>query len=171
MSLIILEGNECCFKTTVAEKLSEQLSLPVVKGSTFEFSKCTNEELFNRFKELTELDNVIIDRFIYSNRVYATLYEDYAILSKEQREIIEQIIDNKTTVYYLYADSQIIESRIKERGDDYVVPEMVSKINNTYDETMTESNLKVVAYDTNDWSSDEIVEDIVKDYNLSFIAY
>jgi thymidylate kinase len=162
--LIILEGNECCFKTTVAEKLSKQLKIPVVKGSTFEFSKCTNEELFGRFKGLTELDNVIIDRFIYSNRVYATLYEDYAILSGEQREEIERLINQKATVYFLFADDQVIESRIKQRGDDYVVPDMVSKINDTYDSTMVESRLKVVAYDTNDWSSAEIVEDIVKEY-------
>lgn len=162
--LIILEGNECCFKTTVAEKLSNQLNIPVVKGSTFEFSKCTIEELFERFKGLTELDNVIIDRFIYSNRVYASLYEDYAILTSEQREEIEHLIHNKSTVYYLFADDKVIESRIRQRGDDYVVPEMVSKINDTYDSTMIEAKLKVVAYDTNDWSSNEIVEGIIKDY-------
>jgi thymidylate kinase len=158
--LIILEGNECCFKTTVAEKLSKQLNLPVVKGSTFEFSKCTNKELFERFKSLTELDNVIIDRFIYSNRVYATLYEDYAILTDEQRQEIEDRIKQKSTVYFLFADDKVIENRIKERGDDYVVPEMVHKINDLYDVTMSQSNLRVVAYDTNDWSSDEIVGDI-----------
>jgi thymidylate kinase len=162
--LIILEGNECCFKTTVAEKLSKQLNLPVVKGSTFEFSKCTNEELFERFKSLTELDNVIIDRFIYSNRVYATLYEDYAILTDEQRQEIEDRIKQKATVYFLFADDKVIENRIKERGDDYVVPEMVHKINDMYDVTMSQSSLRVVAYDTNDWSSDEIVKDIVKDW-------
>jgi thymidylate kinase len=162
--LIILEGNECNYKTTVAEKLSKQLHIPVVKGSTFEFSKCTNEELFERFRSLTELDNVIIDRFIYSNKVYATLYKDYAILTDDQREEIERLIQRKATVYYLFADSEIIESRIKERGDDYVVTAMVSKINSQYDITMVKSNLKVVAFDTNDWSSDEIVKDIVKDY-------
>jgi thymidylate kinase len=162
--LIIIEGSDCNYKTTVAEKLSKQLNIPVVKGSTFEFSKCTNEELFERFRSLTELDNVIIDRFIYSNKVYATLYKDYAILTNEQRNEIERLIQHKAVVYYLFADSKIIESRIKERGDDYVVTSMVSKINSQYDITMVKSNLKVIAFDTNDWSSDEIVKDIVKDY-------
>lgn len=160
--LIILEGNECCFKTTVAEKLSKQLNIPVVKGSSFELANCINEELFAHFKKVAELDNVIIDRFIYSNRVYATLYEDYAILTDQQREEIERLIKHKAEVYYLFADDKVIELRIKQRGDDYVVPEMVSKINNLYDTTMVESNLKIVAYDTNNWSSDEIVLDIVK---------
>jgi thymidylate kinase len=162
--LIILEGNECNFKTTVAEKLSKELNLPVVKGSTFEFSKCTNEELMERFRGLTELDNVIIDRFIYSNRVYATLYEDYAILSDEQRQEIEQLIQHKATIYYLFADDQIIESRIKQRGDDYVIPEMVHKINSEYEIAIIESDLETVGYDTEIWSSDEIVDNIALDY-------
>lgn len=162
--LIILEGNECCFKTTIAEKLSKQLNIPIVKGSTFEFSKCTNEELFERFKKLTELDNVIIDRFIYSNRVYATLYEDYAILTDNQREEIEQLIQHKASVYYLFADDNTIKARIRLRGDDYVVPEMVSKINHIYSKTMTESTLNVIEYDTALWSSDEIVNDIAIEY-------
>jgi thymidylate kinase len=162
--LIILEGNECNYKTTVAEKLSKQLNIPVVKGSSFEYSKCTNEELFARFKELAALDNVIIDRFIYSNRVYATLYEDYAILTNEQRMEIEDIIRHKSTVYYLFADDDIIKERISERGDDYVDVSMVKKINNTYSDTMMDATARITAYDTNDWSSDEIVEEIAGDY-------
>jgi thymidylate kinase len=162
--LIILEGNECCFKTTVAEKLSKKLHIPVVKGSSFEFSKCTNGELFDRFQELSKLENVIVDRFIYSNIVYATLYEDYAILSDDQREEIENLIKHKATVYYLFADNKVIEDRIKERGDDYVVPEKVFEINSMYGNVMGGACLKVVSYDTTDWSSDEIVEDILKDY-------
>jgi thymidylate kinase len=162
---IILEGNECCFKSTVAEKLSKQLNIPVVKGSSFEFSQCTNEQLFDRFKELSELDNVIIDRFLYSNKVYATLYKDYAILSDEQRHEIEDRIKHKVTLYYLFADDNIIEDRIKQRGDDYVVPEMVSKINRTYDDVILHARLKTSAFDTSEWTSDDIVEDIVRDYN------
>ncbi len=167
--LIILEGNECCFKTTVAEKLSKKLNIPVVKGSTFEFSRCTNEELFDRFKSLAELDNVIIDRFIYSNRVYASLYEDFAILNKEQREHIEGLIKHKATLYYLFADDEVIENRIKQRGDEYVVPEMVSKINDTYSDTIMEAGISTVAFDTNDWSSDEIVTELTYEYENNLI--
>jgi cytidylate kinase len=74
--LIILEGNECNFKSTVAEKLSNLIGFNVVKGSSFEMSKTTNEELFNKFNQLSNLNRTIIDRFIYSNLVYASLYKD-----------------------------------------------------------------------------------------------
>jgi len=158
--VIILEGNECCFKSTVAEKLSKKLNLPIVKGSSFELSKCTNEELFQKFKEFTQLDNVIIDRFIYSNYVYATLYEDYSILTDEQRREIEKLMLHKATVYYLFADGDVIKERILERGDDYVDVSMVQNINDTYVDIMLKAGLKTVAYDTNEWNSDEIAEDI-----------
>lgn len=162
--LIILEGNECCFKTTVAEKLSKQLNIPIIKGSSFEFSQCTNEELFKRFKELAELDNVIIDRFIYSNQVYATLYDDFAILTDEQRHYIEDMIRHKSRVYYLFADNEVIEERITQRGDDYVDVSMVKKINEFYSEIMLDAMVRVISYDTNDWNSDEIVEELVGDF-------
>lgn len=162
--LIILEGNECCFKTTIAEKLSKKLNIPVVKGSSFEFSQCTNEQLFERFKELCELDNVIIDRFIYSNRVYATLYEDFAILTDEQRKQIEELIHKKAKVYYLYADEKIIKQRISQRGDDYVNLDMVGKINKEYSGTMLDAGIATVSFDTNEWNSDEITKEIANDF-------
>lgn len=162
--LIILEGNECCFKSTVAEKLSEKLNIPVVKGSSFEFSQCTNKQLFERFKELCELDDVVIDRFIYSNRVYATLYEDFAILNCVQRKHIEELINKKAKVYYLYADSDIIKERISVRGDEYVNLDMVDKINKEYIDTMLDAGINTIAFDTNEWNSDEIAEDIANDF-------
>jgi thymidylate kinase len=163
--LIILEGNECCFKTTIAEKLSKLLNIPVIKGSSFEHSKCTNEELFNKFKEFADLDNVVIDRFIYSNKVYATLYEDFAILSNEQREKIEDLIKKKAKVYYLFADDEIIKARITIRGDEYVNEDEVNAINHEFAQVISDSNLIIQWYDTFEWSSDEIVEEIIKDFN------
>jgi len=164
MTVYILEGNECNFKTTVAEKLSKQMSIPVVKGSSFELSQCSNEALFEHFKQMAQLDNVIIDRFIYSNRVYATLYEDFAILTDGQRKEIEDILKGKTTVAYLFADGEVIKERISERGDDYVDVSMVEKINYTYIGTMLDSTLKVVSYDTEEWNSSAIAEDLADRY-------
>jgi thymidylate kinase len=162
--IIILEGNECCFKTTVADKLSKKLNIPVVKGSSFEFSQCTNEELFQRFKELSELDNVIIDRFIYSNRVYATLYKDFAILTDDQRKHIEELIHKKAKVYYSYADEEVIKERISQRGDDYVNLDMVGKINKEYSSIMLDAGISTITFDTNEWNSDEITEEIANDF-------
>lgn len=162
--MIIIEGTDCCFKTTVADKLSKQLGFPVVKGSSFELSSCTNEELFQHFKELAKLEDVIIDRFIYSNRVYATLYRDFAILTHDQRKEIEETLKGKAAIYYLHADDEVIKSRINERGDEYVDTSMVSSINKEYIRTMNEARIKKFSYDTGDWTSNEIVKDIAHLY-------
>ena len=158
--LIILEGNECNFKTTVAEKLSKSLKLPVVKGSSFENAKCTNLQLYKHFTELALMDDVIIDRSWISNRVYATLYEDYAILTEEQREDIERMVNGKAILIYLYATEDVLVKRIRERGDEYVDEKMLGKINHTYDEAMEGTRLHTIQFDTGRESSDQIAETV-----------
>lgn len=163
--MIILEGNECCFKSTVANKLNEKLGYPIIKGSSFELAQCNNQELYRHFIEFAKNNNVIMDRFIYSNQVYATLYKDYAILTDNQRKRIEELVFDKAKVYYLYASDETIQSRIKERGDEYVELEMVSKINDLYEPVMFQSGLKLKMFDTSVMTSDEIVEKIIEDFN------
>lgn len=162
--MIILEGNECTYKTTVAEKLRSKLKIPIFKGSSFELSRSTNEGLHKHFMGLASLKDVIVDRFIYSNRVYATLYNDYAILTDKQRLAVEERIKNRAVVYYLNADTETIKERLSVRGDDYVDMSMIEAINKEYIKTIFDSSLKVVSFNTTYWSSDEIVEEIAKDY-------
>jgi len=161
--MIILEGNECCFKSTVASKLNEKLGYPIIKGSSFELAQCNNEELYKHFIEFAKNKNVIMDRFIYSNQVYATLYKDYAILTDTQRKSIEEMVFDKAKVYYLYAPDEVIKKRIKSRGDEYVELDMVSKISEMYEQVMFQSILKLRMLDTNEMTSDEIVEVILAD--------
>ncbi|PHA03045.1 hypothetical protein COE51_01500 [Bacillus pseudomycoides] len=161
--LIILEGNECCYKTTIAEKLSKELGMNVVKGSSFELSQCSNEELFDHFKAVAQIDNTIIDRFIYSNEVYASLYDDYAILTNGQRKDIENLIRDKAILFYLYASDKMIKKRIEERGDDYVDTSMVSKINDKFNNSISKSGLRVIPYSTELFNSNEIVRIMVND--------
>ncbi len=40
--------------------------------------------MFEHFNKLADEDNVIIDRYIYSNLVYARKFNDYSILTEEQ---------------------------------------------------------------------------------------
>ena len=110
------------------------------------------------------MDNIILDRFIYSNQNYATLYKDYAILTDEQRTVIENQVKHKATVYYLHAGEDVIKQRINERGDDYVDVKMVGKINELYKEIMINSKLKVVFFNTEHWSSDGITKKIVNTF-------
>ena len=172
MTLIILEGNECNFKTTVAEKLSKKLGWEVVKGSSFEMSQCNNEELYQKFIDLTKLDNVIIDRFTWSNLVYASLYEDFSIITLEQAKEIQRLIVDKAYVVFLHADHEVLIERIGVRGDDYVKTEKLESINKKYWEVIVDTldiqnpksefkSFQGNMFDTAKYGSDDIVESIL----------
>ncbi|MCY8513740.1 deoxynucleoside kinase [Bacillus atrophaeus] len=161
MTLIILEGPDCCFKSTVAEKLSKELKYPIIKGSSFELATSGNEKLFEHFNKLADEDNVIIDRFIYSNLVYARKFKDYSILTEQQLRIIENKIKMKAKVVYLHADPKIIQQRLIERGDEYIVDEDIEPVLDLYNKVIDNMGLHMNSWDTNEWNSDEIVEDII----------
>ncbi|PAV30327.1 hypothetical protein CIL05_07605 [Virgibacillus profundi] len=162
---ILIDGVDASGKSTVAHKLSDKLNMLEVRGSSFELADCTNEELYKHFTKVANLDNAIIQRGIYSNRTYATLYQDYAILSHEQRTTIEDKFKDNTVVIYLTAPEETIINRLEERGDDYVTTDKVSSILGLYKTVMTDAisnSVAVLTYDTSKLSSDEIVEDIIK---------
>lgn len=161
MTLIILEGSDCCFKSTVAAKLSKELKYPIINGSSFELATRGNEKLFEHFNRLADEDNVIIDRFVYSNLVYAKKFKDYSILTEEQLRIIEDKIKLKAKVVYLHADTNLIKKRLSVRGDEYIEGKDIDSILDLYREVMCIAGLHTYSWDTGQWSSDEISKDII----------
>ncbi|AME04820.1 AAA family ATPase [Bacillus sp. SDLI1] len=161
MTMIILEGTDCCYKSTVADKLSKELGYPVLKGSSFELAKSGNEKLFEHFNKLADEDNVIIDRYIYSNLVYAKKFKDYSILTEEQQRTIEKKIRDKAKVIYLYADAKVIKQRLRERGDEYINDRDIEPVLELYREVMSDVGLHTYSWDTEQWDSEEIGEGII----------
>ncbi|MCR6614573.1 AAA family ATPase [Bacillus velezensis] len=162
MTMIILEGTDCCYKSTVADKLRKELGYPVIKGSSFELAKSGNEKLFEHFNKLADEDNVIIDRYIYSNLVYAKKFKDYSILTEEQQRTIEEKIRDKAKVIYLHADPKVIKQRLLERGDEYIKDRDIEPVLELYREVMSNAGLHTYSWDTGQWDSDDIVEDLIQ---------
>ena len=164
--LIILEGMDCTGKSTLAKKLSEKLDFPIVKGSSFEQAKCSNADLFKSFMELTKLKNTILDRFIYSNEVYASIYEDYSILSDEQRRFVEREIAGSALLVYLHANNTTLIARIEKRGDDYVTIDKFNEIRSSYLSALAKSKyIEGMSFNTAEMSTDDIVNEIVSRLN------
>lgn len=164
MTLIILEGNECVYKTTVAEKLRKAIGYEVKKGSSFEMSMGTNQELYDAFNRMTYWENTIVDRFVYSNRVYASLYPKYTLLEDDQYIDIQEKIKDKSLVVYLYADVDVLKERMSVRGDEYIKEDGLEDINIFYSDIMGSAVAKQVLYiDTGNKTSDEVVQDILHD--------
>lgn len=177
MTVLIIEGCDASGKSTLIEALRKELKEFLVrKGSSFEHSNCTNEELFKKFDRLVmasecELTGegstdcsmpakIIFDRFIYSNYVYASLYEDYAILTANQRKDIEFWINHEAVILYLTAPEEILKERLNSRGDDYVKAERIPAILEKYDEVLATVDEKIPVYRID--TSVQTTEDVVK---------
>lgn len=161
----IVIGTDCSGKTSLVEMLSDITEFKVVRGSSFEHSKCTQDELFNKFLEFTKMDSVVFDRFTYCNEVYSLMYDDFAMLSDDQRRFIEQEMKGKAIVIYLYADDEILEQRFNYRGDDYVSLEKLKYAKKKYEEALHKiKDLEVVKFDTGKMTTKEIVEQILLNY-------
>lgn len=159
----LIEGVDGSFKSTIAKKLSDKFHLPIVRGSSFKLATGTNEELYKFSLGLTQLNNTIIERGIYSNRVYATLYPEYTILTHEQRQKIENKMKSNTIVIYLTASPDVIIDRLEKRGDEYITTDRVEDIIGMYNAVMSDAvhnGIKVYTYDTGILSSDDIVAQI-----------
>lgn len=161
----IVIGTDCSGKTSLVEMLSDITEFKVEKGSSFQHSQCTQDELFEKFLEFTKMDSVVFDRFTYCNEVYAPMYDDFAMLSDDQRRFIEQEMKNKAIVIYLYADDEVLEQRFNYRGDDYVSLEKLKYAKSKYEEAIHKvEHLEVVKFDTGKMTTKEIVEHILLNY-------
>ncbi|UUV27466.1 deoxynucleoside kinase [Lysinibacillus capsici] len=145
--------------------LSDITEFKVVKGSSFQHSQCSQDELFEKFLEFTKMDSVIFDRFHICNEIYAPMYDDFAMLSDEQRRFIEQEMKGNAIVIYLYADDEVLENRFNSRGDDYVSLEKLKYAKGKYEEALHKvEHLEVVKFDTGKMTTKEIVEQILLNY-------
>ena len=163
IDMIAVCGSDCSGKTTLINRLRESLNWQVVKGSSFELSQCSNEELYQKFDGMTHYEEVVFDRFIYCNAVYAPLYKDFAMLTDEQRREIERKISNKAIIIYLEADMETLIERMNTRGDDYVTVDKLSAIKKGYELAMSKvENVEVLRFNTTQQTTDSIVEAILE---------
>ena len=161
----IVIGTDCSGKTSLVDMLSDITEFKVVKGSSFEHSQCTQDELFEKFLEFTKMDNVVFDRFTYCNEVYSKMYDDYAMLSDGQRRFIEREMKGNAIVIYLYADDEVLKQRFNYRGDDYVSLEKLKYAKKKYEEAIHKiEHLEVIKFDTGKMTTKEIVKHILLNY-------
>jgi thymidylate kinase len=125
--IICLEGCDCVGKTTFAQMLSERTGYEIVKGSSFEISELGQEGMFKHMMELLDRDNIIIDRFFYSNLVYGLIY-NYPTMTKEQFTKLNAKLNKTGLVVYLHAGEKVIRQRMASRGDDMIKADDINTI-------------------------------------------
>jgi thymidylate kinase len=161
--IYILEGNELNGKSTVAKLLSDKLGYEIIKGSSFEQSKCSHDELFSKFLNMVVgNDNIIMDRFIYSNLIYGNMYKDFAVINDGEKRLIESLMElSNTKVIYLHADVETLKERYSKRGDEYVPISKLETINEKYEELLQETNYPYTRIDTAKHNPEEVADIIL----------
>lgn len=160
--IVILEGNELNFKSTVAEKLKEEMKCEAIKGNSFELAQLPEGALVTYLYGITKKHAAIVDRFIYSNLVYTNLYEGYTRLQEDQVEFLEKVLKGHALVVHLHAKADTLIKRKQHREEKDVDDAMFSKINDEFSRVLKDSRLPVLEISTEEYSSTEITEIIMK---------
>jgi thymidylate kinase len=111
--------------------LAEKTGYEIVKGSSFEISKLGQDGMFEHMMSLLDRDNIIIDRFFYSNLVYGSIY-NYPMMTLPQYLELAIKMNKKALVVYLQASQFTIAERMLSRGDDMIKVGDISRIVDTY---------------------------------------
>jgi thymidylate kinase len=133
--ITVLEGVDCVGKTTFANELSKRTGYEIVKGSSFEIANLGQDGMYEHMMSLLDRDNIIIDRFFYSNLVYGYLYE-YPMMKIEQYAMLRRKLNKKALVVYLHTTPYVIKERMVNRGDDMIKTDEVDSIIEMYESTM-----------------------------------
>ena len=118
---VILEGLDAAGKTTLAEKLRDKFGMSILHST----SKTRND--FHYHIDLLDYrTNTVFDRFHVGEYVYPVIYErSPKITYDEFRTIERRIIENNDMfIIFVCSNMEIINKRLKERGEDSFIKEM-----------------------------------------------
>lgn len=63
---------------------------------------------------------------------------------------------------YLHADPKVVKRRLSERGDEYINDRDIEPVLELYREVMSNAGLHTYSWDTGQWDSDDIVENLIQ---------
>lgn len=135
MQLIILEGENKCGKTTIANLLVEKHG--------FKYLKCSQpkgdpyEEYMNILKKIErKQQDTVIDRFIYGELVYGPIYRGKSgldMVKLRNLELKARAIADKTTLIYCFDRPEEIASRFESEKEEFATVKNIKKVLSLYD--------------------------------------
>lgn len=121
--LIIIEGIDRVGKTTLCNKLKEELGFPIFKEAHDEVLAVRSDEMimnYGSMKTLINLEkvikfNAILDRFDWSERIYGQLSKGYdnIYFDKLIKHSLEEIKDD---IVYVYVEPTNLTKSSREHG-------------------------------------------------------
>jgi hypothetical protein len=120
--ILLLEGANCCGKSTLAQSLAADLGCEIVK-----FSMAPTTLTFDYFWDGLVLarrrsPNMIVDRAHLSNAVYGDLQGSGMLNPKEWSTIDQWFVQQEAWLFLMTDDVFRIEARVQERGREIDAP-------------------------------------------------
>lgn len=129
MQLIILEGENKCGKTTIANLLVEKHG--------FKYLKCSQpkgdpyEEYMNILKKIErKQQDTVIDRFIYGELVYGPIYRGKSgldMVKLRNLELKARSVADKVSLIYCFDEPSEIAKRFKEEKEEFATVKNIDR--------------------------------------------
>lgn len=120
--IIILEGCDGSGKSTLAKKLAAKYGMEIIKKDAPKSQEEKDNMKAMYMQEAETLDNVIYDRHMYSDMVYAPIVRgDAPSISYEDMADIEYLLRKKNAIIIHCTDTaEALWDRATARGEEYV---------------------------------------------------
>lgn len=197
--MIIVDGVVGAGKSTLAEKLSQELNIPIyyeLQNQTTlnlleEFYKDKKRwaftlqihflnERFRMIKEINKNGGGILDRSIFGDRIFASMLNEDGYMTNDEFETYSTLLENMLEhskdpqlLVYINCDIDTAMSRIKKRGremEQSVDRYYWSRLNEKYQQWYNDYNLsEKISVDANSYHPDN-KDDISKIIEMTGIA-
>ena len=128
--IIIVEGPDLAGKTTLINQLNIKGEYDVVHFDAPDDDFDYKADYLN----VLDKENVILDRYFFSEIVYSKVFERQCRLSAETMEKIKEKLKNKPhTLIYINPGIETLKRRYRERGDELITESQIEKIVKEYE--------------------------------------
>jgi len=179
--LIIFEGSDLSGKSTIAEAVAKKLPESYLTKMCHRPKNNSESEVakvYKRYWNIVEWykliytlsqgkDTMILDRFYPSEAVYS-YKRDYDAMDDKRIIELDTYIDTQFNALIVYCEppNDILEQRLKDRGDDFVDVNDLGKIRSRYHNFLEFTCCQVITYNTEDGLPDWPIEVDAKDSQI-----
>lgn len=134
--IILIEGTDLSGKSTLAKELQAKFGLEIIHGSSFEIASKGIQYMYEFMMGLLDLDNVIIDRFYFSNLIYATVYDKNMLEEWQVMNLRKKLREKEHIIIHLWCEIETLLERASIRGEEYINLKDLGRLALMYDELM-----------------------------------
>ena len=143
MNVLIIEGIDCSGKSTFLERLSKKLGRGIVIKNCYKPRDQETERIKSQYVRIWDMvlnssfgpaDYIFLDRFYPSQIVYSIKRGHDDFDDSWYRTFEKALKTSKLNVVLVLVteDEKIIRERFENRGEEYVKPEEITKLQNRY---------------------------------------